>query len=51
MSTLGKLLCKYDAGSLLETLALFLHMICVHATAVPPSVVYQVYPLETEVPA
>ena len=51
MSTLGKLLCKHDAGSLLETLALFLHMIHVHATDVLPLVVYQGYPLYAEVPA
>ena len=51
MSALGELHCKHDAGSLIETLALFLCMICVDDTAALPSTVYQVYPLEAKAPA
>ena len=51
MSALCELHCKHDAGSLIETLALFLFMICVDATAALPSAVYQVYPLEAKAPA
>ena len=50
MSAQDKILCRHDAGSLLETLVLFLYMICVHATAALLQVVYQAYPLKAEAP-
>ena len=51
MSAPGELHCKHDVESLIETLALFLCIICVDTTAVLPSAVYQVYPLEAKAPA
>ena len=51
MSAPGELHCKHDAGSLIETLALSLCMICVQAIATLPSAVYQAYPLEAKAPA
>ena len=41
-------MCRHDARSLLEMLALFLFMICVHVFAALLQVVYQVYPLEAK---
>ena len=48
MNVQDGLMCRHDARSLLEMLALFLFMICVHAFAALLQVVYQVYPLEAK---